>query len=133
MKYVIEDYDLSNLPEAQFGVAFCFNMFFVKNLDFIFNWAIALKKVLRPGGYFMFNFVPSNTSWGLELAEDFRFTAIDHERLASMLVEAGFEIVETEIRQTLASTMLIKMPGELKTFKLTGSLARIIDKSEPFV
>ena len=57
MKLVIRDFELTDIPLDQVGLAFCFNYFFVRNIDFIVGWAETVYKTLRPGGYFIFNFI----------------------------------------------------------------------------
>jgi ubiquinone/menaquinone biosynthesis C-methylase UbiE len=133
MQYVVADFDLSMLPKEQFGLAFSYNLFFIKNIDFIVNWAKEVLQVLKPGGYFVFNFIPANTSWGMTLAENFRLTAIDTERLEKMLTDLGYTVVSTELAPNYASTMVVKKQGELTTFKLSSSFAKIIEKNSPFV
>lgn len=134
MKYTIDDFDLSMLPQNQFGVVFSLNLFHVKSSDFIFNWAKEILKILRPGGYFLFNFIPDDTVWGLRACETDKFTCIDVENLKSRLTkELGYEIVDINYETVVHSTMLVKKPGVITPFKLTSSLARIIEKSEPFV
>lgn len=132
-KYVIKEMDVSKLPKEQIGVAFSFNYFPVKNLDFIVDWATAVYPLLRPGGYFIFNFVPNTTVWGLELAESSKFNAIDNIRLQSILESKGYKIVTVDIQPVLASTMLLQKPGQLLPFKISGSTAKIIEKSDPLV
>jgi hypothetical protein len=130
----IRDFDLSMLPQNQFGLVFSFNLFVVKDLEFISNWAKEVFKILRPGGYYVFNFIPDDTAEGLRLVEDYPLAAIDHNQLEQDLISYGYEIVQKDYkRRANSSTFTIKKPGVLVPLKLTGSLARIIDKSEPFV
>lgn len=133
MKHIVRDFDLSCIPESQIGVVYSFNYFFIKEISFIVEWAKEVHKVLRPGGYFIFNFIPVNESWGVELTEHYQLAAIDYLDLSRKLVDVGFEILNTDFSPNYASTMLVKKQGDIKPFKLTSSSARIIDKSEPFV
>lgn len=133
MKSVIWDFNLNNIPDDQIGLAYSFNYFLVKDEDFIFSWAEEVQKKLRDGGYFIFNFIPMRTAWGLELTENNQLTAIDHLNLINRLEAIGYEIMNVSFSQTYASTMLIKKAGNIKPFKLSSSSAKIIDKSEPFV
>lgn len=134
IRKTIEDFDLSMLPQNQFGLVFSFNLFVVKDEEFISNWANEVFKILRPGGHFVFNFIPCDTPEGLKLVEDHPLTAIDHERLEKEFISYGYEIVQKDYKQRANnSTFTIRKPGTLAPFKLTSSLARIIDISEPFV
>lgn len=133
MRYTVSDFNLNQLPLGQIGVAFCFNMFFMRNIDFILGWATEVIKVLRPGGYFMFNFVPNNTIWGLQLTENSKFSAIDHNRLIDILCSLGFNFIGQEIQPKFKSYLLFQKPGELVPFKLTSIVAKVIDKNQPLV
>jgi SAM-dependent methyltransferase len=132
-KQTIRDFDLSMLPQNQFGLVFCFNYFMVKDEDFIINWAAEVFKILRPGGHFVFNFIPNDTLEGLEIIENHTVSAIDHMYLEEKLKDLKFEIMKKELSRGMTSTLVIRKPGELAPFKLSSSLARIIDISEPFV
>jgi len=134
IRHTIKDFDLSMLPRNQFGLVFSFNFFVVKDIDFISNWAKEVFKILRPGGHYVFNFIPDDTPEGLKLVEDFPLAAIDHSKLEKELISYGYEIVQKDYKtRANNSTFTIKKPGVLEPLKLTGSIARIIDKSEPFV
>ena len=132
-KYTVKQTDVSKLPKEQMGVVFSFNYFTVKNLDFILDWAKAVYPLLRPGGYFIFNFVPNTTVWGLELSETTKFNSIDNLRLATLLTQIGYNLITEDIQPLLASTMLLQKPGKLLPFKISGSIAKIIEKTDPLV
>ena len=132
IKQTIRDFDMSMLPQNQFGLVFSFNYFMVKDEDFIINWAAEVFKILRPGGHFVFNFIPNDTLEGLAIIENHTVSAIDHLYLEGKLRDLDFEIMKKELRG-MTSSMVIKKPGDLVPFKLSSSLARIIDNSEPFV
>jgi hypothetical protein len=69
----------------------------------------------------------------LKLAEENRLTCVDTNRLKQMLINMGYEFVSIDLRPSYASTMLVKRPGELQSFKLSSAVAKIIDKSTPLV
>jgi SAM-dependent methyltransferase len=133
IKQPIRDFDLSTLPQNQFGLVFSFNYFMAKDEDFILSWAAEVFKILRPGGHFVFNFVPNDTLEGLEIIENNTVSAIDHLYLERKLRELDFEIMKKELTRGMTSSMVIRKPGDLIPFKFSSSLARIIDNSEPFV
>jgi SAM-dependent methyltransferase len=132
-KQTIRDFDLSMLPQNQFGLVFSFNYFMSKDEEFILNWAAEIFEILRPGGHFVFNFIPNDTLEGLTIIENNTVSAIDHKYLEEKLEEIGFEIVRKKLTGGMTSSMVIRKPGDLAPFKLSSSLARIIDNSEPFV
>jgi SAM-dependent methyltransferase len=133
IKYQLKDFNLSGLPQNQFGLIFCYCYFMAKDREFIANWAREVIKVLRPGGYFIFNFVPIDTYEGLLAVERHSLTAVDHDVLQTEMTEIGYEFIQKDLTVGYASTMLFKKPGEIKLFKLTSNLAKIIDNSVPFV
>ena len=134
IKHLIKDFDLSMLPQNQFGVVFSFNLFIVKDENFIADWAKEVFKILRPGGHFVFNFIPDDTVEGLKMCEEHPLTAINHNSLEQKILSYGYELISKDYKQRAnTSTFVIKKPGEITEFKLTSSLARIIDKLEPFV
>jgi hypothetical protein len=133
MKYEIKDFDLSALPQNQFGLVFSYCYFMVKDIDFITNWAKEVLKLLRPGGHFVFNFIPDDNESGLQTADQNLVSAINHNVLEQNLINIGYEIVNKTLYYGYSSTLQIKKPGELKTFKLSSSLAKIIEKTEPLV
>jgi SAM-dependent methyltransferase len=133
IKQEVRDFDLSMLPQNQFGLVFSFNYFMAKDEEFILNWAAEVFKILRPGGHFVFNFIPHDTLEGLEIIENNTVSAIDHLYLEEKLRDLDFEIMKKELTRGMTSSMVIRKPGDLAPFKLSSSLARIIDNSEPFV
>jgi len=128
-KHEIKDFKLPNIPDEQFGVVFCYNYFMVKDIEFIVNWAVEVLKKLRPGGQFIFNFIPYDTVDGFRLFEDKQMPVVDHNLLEQKLKALGYEFVKKTLDYGFCSTMLVKKPGTLDQFKLTGSVASIIDKS----
>lgn len=133
LKFKISDFDLSALPQGQFGSVFSLNYFIVKDVAFIGRWAEQVFNVLRPGGYFLFNFIPDDTVDGLTLTEAYPLSAINYNQLIERMKSTGYEIENVEIAGGITSTILAKKPGELKPMKMSSTLARIIDKSEPLV
>jgi len=133
MKYQIKDFDLSNLPQNQFGLVFSYSYFMVKDIDFIANWAEETFKVLRPGGYFIFNFIPDDTFDGLNLSENHGLSAVNHNQLVDRLIAMGYEFLKKDIMNSYGSTILVKKPGEMTPFKLTANMAKYIEKTAPLV
>lgn len=133
MKYEIKDFDLSNLPQNSFGLVFSYSYFIVKDIDFIANWSKEIFKVLRPGGYFIFNFIPDDTFDGLSLSENNGLSAINHTELVERLTAMGYDILKKEIMNSYGSTILVKKPGEMTAFKLTANMAKYIEKTAPLV
>jgi hypothetical protein len=133
MKYEIKDFDLSALPQNQFGLVFSYCYFMVKDIDFITAWAIEVLKILRPGGHFVFNFIPNDVYTGIRTAEKNLVSSINYKELEQRLTDIGYEVMNKTFSPGYSSSVQIKKPGELKPFKLTSSIAKIIEKTEPLV
>lgn len=126
-KVDVKDFILDTIPDNQLGLAFCFNYFMVKDIDFITGWAAEIFKKLRPSGYFVFNFIPEDTPNGLRLSEDHSLAVIKHIELENRLKDIGYEIHKKILDHSYASTITVRRPGEFKQFKLAGSIATVID------
>jgi hypothetical protein len=126
-KFEIKDFELVGIPDQQLGLVYCYSYFFVKDMDFIVNWAAEVFKKLIPGGHFIFNFIPHDTVEGFRLAEDKYLPVVDHYELENKLTDIGYEIVKKHIDYGFCSTILVKKLGNLEEFKLTGGLAAVID------
>jgi hypothetical protein len=122
-----------DIDNDQLGLAFCYNYFMVKDIHFILGWALEIFRKLRPSGHFIFNFIPDDTPAGLELSETRAVTSINHKKLEKELIEMGYEIVNKTLAGGYASTITVKKPGNYDQFKLSGSIVRVIDKSESFL
>ena len=131
MKLKIDDFTLP-LPDDQIGLVVSFKFFFVKDLEFIVNWAREVFRVLSPGGSFIFNFIP-DTSHGVRMAGQNLVSMINHKQLTTELTDIGYEIFKTSINNNYGSSITARKPGELTKIKMSSSNARIIDKSEPLV
>ena len=132
MKLKINDFELP-VPADQFGLVVSFKFFFVKDLEFIVNWANEVFRVLRPGGYFIFNFIPGNTSQGIRMVENHLLTMVDCQKLTKELENIGYQISKIDINNNFGSTITACKSGQLNRIKMSSSIAKIIDKSEPLV
>ena len=133
VKLKIDDFDLGSLPNDQIGLAISFSYFIVKDKEFIVNWAREIFRVLRPGGTFIFNFIPGNYSSGIYMVERNSLTIVDTPELIQDLEDIGYIVDDVAIQKGYGSTVSIRKPGELNRIKMSSSVAKIIDKSEPLV
>jgi SAM-dependent methyltransferase len=132
MKLKINDFELP-LPDNQIGLVVSFKFFFVKDLDFIVNWANEVFRILRPSGTFIFNFIPDNTSQGIQMAEQNLITMVNCQQLKKELEKIGYDIIKISINNNFGTHITAQKLGNFNKIKLSPSLARIIDKSEPLV
>ena len=127
-KYVVSDFDLSNLPQESFGLIYCFNEFFQADEQYIFNWACEVYKLLEDGGKFIFNFLPYDQHWAIKATFTKVYSVIDYKILITNLKDFGYELESYEIKDFCASYICIKKPGILAPrSKISGSIAEIID------
>jgi hypothetical protein len=132
MKLKITDFELP-LLDNQIGLVVSFKFFIVKDLEFIIGWAKEVFRILRPSGSFIFNFIPDNTSQGIRMSEQNLLSLINCQQLKKELEDIGFEIFKININHNYGSSITAHKPGEFNNIKMSPSLARIIDKSEPLV
>jgi SAM-dependent methyltransferase len=132
MKLKISDFQLP-LPNDQMGLVISFKFFFVKDLAFVTDLAREVFRILKSGGIFIFNFIPDNTSQGIRIVEQKPLAMINFQQLIRALEEIGYEISNFDIQNNYGSSITARKPGDLSNIKISSSLARIIDKSEPLV
>jgi hypothetical protein len=127
-KYVVSDYNLSQLPQESFGLVYCFNEFFQADEQYIYNWACEVYKLLESGGKFIFNFLPYDQHWAIKATFTKIYSVIDYKSLIEKLKDFGYELDNCEIKEFCASYICIKKPGTLAPrIKNSGSIAEIID------
>jgi hypothetical protein len=127
-KYVVSDYNLSQLPQESFGLVYCFNEFFQADEQYIYSWACEVYKLLESGGKFIFNFLPYDQHWAIKATFTKIYSVIDYKSLIEKLKDFGYELDNCEIKEFCASYICIKKPGTLAPrIKNSGSIAEIID------
>lgn len=124
-KYRNNDYDFSLLPEKQFGFIFSWGHFNYVSLDTITQVLKSAKKLLRPGGVFLFSYNDGDTPAGAGMAENFAQTFLPKSILIPTCEGLGFEVVQTFEELPNISWIEIKQPGELKTVKAHQVMGKI--------
>jgi SAM-dependent methyltransferase len=128
LKYVVNGFDVSHLPQESFGLIYCFNEFFYCDEWYTHSWAKEVYKLLYNGGKFVFNFIPHDEAWAIRYNINLDFGVIDYKNLISELVKLGFELENYKIQQARSSYIVVKKPGDTASrVKLSGSVAEIID------
>lgn len=131
MKYKIEDYNLSELPQNSFGFIYSITQSSIETLEYLLDLAKNVKNCLLPGGVFLLAYNNSNYWWAVENTINFGFGSIDKDELENELKNIGFEIVNhTHDRDLRGSYIILKTPGEIEYIKNSSILANIIDKPE---
>ena len=131
MKYKIEDYDLSVLPQKSFGFIYSINQTLIENLDTITILSKNVYDCLLPGGIYLLAYNNSNYWWAINNIIDHGYGVVDKNELETELKKIGFEIVDHKhIQDNNLSYIIVKKPGEIEYIKNSSILANIIDKPE---
>ena len=128
--YLIDKHDLSPLPENQMGFVFCWNFLNYCSLDTIKEYLKEVKRILRPGGVFLFSYNDGDRPGCAGMAENFFMSYMPKSLLIPLCESLGFEIVDDQARDRTVSWLEIRKPGELKTNKahqVLGEIKAIID------
>ena len=133
-KYVIPDYDLSVLPQNQFGFIFSWWVFNFADLLTVENYLKSIFNLLRPGGTFMFSYNNSDLVESARLVDMNMMSHVPYRHLTKLCQEIGFkidsqhDIPNTDTLIQTISWLEIKKPGELKTVKLKQVIGTIGQK-----
>lgn len=123
--YVAKDWDLSMLPQGQFGFIFCWNYLNYRGLESFKEYIKSAMRLLRPGGTFMFSYNNGELVAGAGHAENYFMTYIPKSMLVSLIYSLGFEIIDTKDYEPAVSWVEIRKPGELNTIKASQTLGKI--------
>jgi SAM-dependent methyltransferase len=126
-KYLLKDYNeiSTQLPENQFGFVFCWNFMNYCSFDTIKEYLKIMKKLLRPGGTFMFSYNDGDRPAGAAMAENFFMTYVPKHLLVALCESLGFEIVNQRTRDVSVSWIEVRRPGTLTTVKAHQVLGEI--------
>lgn len=130
MKYVIQGYDMTSLPQNSFGFIYAINWMRFESLSGLNNFAKSVYDCLMPGGVYLFSYVPIDQWWALEVAEYGYAAGADTVELKAALESIGFEILDHDSPSPERTYMLCKKSGEIEYIKGSSILAKIIDKPE---
>lgn len=123
--YVAKDYDLSVLPQGQFGFIFCWNYLNYRGFESFKQYLKSAMSLLRPGGVFMFSYNNGELVAGAGNAENNFMTYIPKTMLTSLIYSLGFEIVDSKDYHPAVSWIEIRKPGQLETIKANQVLGKI--------
>lgn len=130
MKYKINEYDLSVLPQNSFGFVYSINFLNFENLENLLTLAENVYNCLMPGGIYMFIYNNSNDYWSVENAAEYYFGLVDTKQLSAGLENLGFEILQIERSKKINHSYVIcKKPGEIDYIKKSSVLAKVIDRT----
>jgi len=124
-KYLLENHNLSALPENQFAFVFSWNYFNYVSLDTMKQYLQQIMTLLRPGGVFMFTFNDGDTPAGAGMAEKFSRTYMPSSMLIPMCESLGFITNPVTDLGSAITWVEIQKPGELRTTKAHQALGEI--------
>lgn len=115
--YLTEEHTLTQLPENQIGFMFCWNFLNYCSLDTVKEYLKEAKRILRPGGVFLFSYNDGDRPGCAGMAENFFMSYIPKSMLIPLCESLGFEVVSDQARDRTVSWIEIKKPGTLTTNK----------------
>jgi SAM-dependent methyltransferase len=127
-KYLIKDYQISNLPINQFGFIFSYNFFNYLSLDSIKQFLIQAYQWLKPGGVMMFTYNNADMSASAGMCEGYFMTYVPKSMLVPMIESLGYEIISAADYKPSTSWIEIRKPGILKTVKAHQALGEIVHR-----
>jgi SAM-dependent methyltransferase len=127
-KYLIKDYQISNLPINQFGFIFSYNFFNYLSLDSIKQLLIQANQWLKPGGVMMFTYNNADMSASAGMCEGYFMTYVPKSMLVPMIESLGYEIISAPDYKPSTSWIEFRKPGILKTVKAHQALGEIIHR-----
>lgn len=126
MKYKIQGFDLSPLPQGSFAFVYAVNYLRFEDRTGLNNLAKSVWDLLLPGGHYLFAFSPTDLKDSMLSIESGYAFGADSSEVKKDLLDIGF-IVE-EMRRETPYLCLCKKPGDLVQNKMTSILAKIIDR-----
>jgi hypothetical protein len=130
MKYTIEEYDLSRLPQNSFGFVYAVNWMRFENLQGLSILARSVYDCLMPGGSYLFSYNPLDQWWAVDTLERGYAYGAYTDQLTQELNNIGFELIEGRKTSPEISYMLVKKPGQIEYMKNSSVLGKFIDKNE---
>jgi hypothetical protein len=133
-KYVINDHNLTMLPQNQFGFVFSWWLFNFIDLPTLELYLRSTFNVLRPGGGAIFSYNNCDLYASARVFEK-GFMAYTPKRLLfAMCEQVGFEIVDSQDKENIDPTISyiswieIKKPGDLTTIKRAQAMGAVLSK-----
>lgn len=130
MKYEINEFDLSNLPQNSFGFIYAVNYLMFESLAGLVELAENVYNCLMPGGVYCFVYNNSDDWWSVNNSVEYYFGLVNSDDLNNALTKIGFEIIQNVKSKNLNYSYIIcKKPGDIDYIKKSSILAKIIDRN----
>lgn len=126
--YLLQNNNLDQLPNDQFGFVFSWGYFNYVSLETMKSYLQQIFHKLKPGGMFMFSFNDGDTPAGAGMAQQFAQSYMPKSLLITLCQSMGF-IITSEVEHHGNITWLeIQKPGVLTTSKAHQTLGEIMSK-----
>lgn len=126
------DHKLTALPQGQMAFVFSWGYFNYVSLDTMHQVLKEIKRVLRPGGVFMFSYNDGDTPAGAGMAETFSQSYMPKSILVPLCLSLGFKIIAESNYTTNLHWLEITLPGTLRTVKSHQVLGEIHQRNNIF-
>lgn len=123
--YLIENQNLSMLPQNQFGFVFSWNFFNYLTLANIKHYLTQVHDLLRPGGTFMFSYNNADLAASAAYADSYFMSYAPKHLLIPICEELGYEVIGATDIEPAVSWLEIRKPGTLKMIKAHQVLGEI--------
>lgn len=123
-----EAFDLSCLPENQFGFIFSWNVFNYFPLNEMTAMLKESFRLLKPGGSLIFSFNNCDIPQCAEFAEQGFMAWMTESLLRKTVDDIGYEITDIRRIEETVSWAELRKPGTLKTVKAHQVLGKIINR-----
>lgn len=133
-KYVLNNFELHQLPHNQFGFIFSWMTFNYANTATISHYLDRMIRLLRPGGHFLFSYNNCDLLDSCLVAESGNMGYVTKRNLIQICERFGYQIVDTydvpnsDYHVKYISWIEIKKPGILQTAKRRQVMGAIHQK-----
>jgi SAM-dependent methyltransferase len=123
--------DLSTLPQAQFNLIFCWDLFNHLSIDIIDFYLQQMMRLLRPGGTLIFTYNNCDLAMSAKLVDWDSASWCTPLLLEKIYSKHGFEligfddIISDDVNVSHVSWAELKRPGDLTTSKLSQAIGAV--------
>lgn len=133
-KYILNDYELHQLPHNQFGFIFSWMVFNYANFVTVSHYLERMIRLLRPGGHFLFSYNNCDLLDSCLVAEAGSMSYVTKRNLIEICKKFGYEIIDlvdvpnSDYHVKYVSWIELRKPGELSTVKRRQVMGAIHQK-----
>lgn len=122
---------LTELPRDQFYFIFAYNFFNYRPLEIIYKWLEELWWITTSGGHLMFTFNDCDHPHGVALSEQGNYMCYTPGSLIVAYASSlGWIVEDRHLGLNDAAYLLLKKPGEPRSYRGAQCLAEVLAKSK---